>query len=123
MNLSIYLSFAENRRIQSLTLGISLLVFRQGGLGLWVYTQKTNTFSSRHIALYSALRRQNWAGLRPHHRHRSTLIAFRLPVHARRAHLKYSHTETLCTCFKKCLLFESVCVNQDCRKFIPPVSL
>lgn len=56
---------------------------------------KDDTRSSFHIALYSALRRQNCSGLRPHHLHRSTLIAFRLQARARRTRLKYSHAETL----------------------------
>lgn len=42
-----------------------------------------------------------WSGLRPRHCHISTLIAF--PVRVGRTHLKYSHTDTLCTCFCICV--------------------
>lgn len=56
------------------------------------------TCSVFHIALYSPLKRQKRSGLRPRRCHRSTLIAFGLSVRTGRTHLKYTHTETLCTC-------------------------
>lgn len=74
------------------------------------------TCSVFHIALYSPLKRQKRSGLRPRRCHRSTLIAFGLSVRTARTHLKYTHTETLCTCT---YVNVYVCVPQHCRKLHP----
>lgn len=73
------------------------------------------TCSVFHIALYSPLKRQKRSGLRPGRCHRSTLIAFGLSVRTGRTHLKYTHTETLCTC-TYVNEYVYVCVPQHCRK-------
>lgn len=70
------------------------------------------TCSVFHIALYSPLKRQKRSGLRPRRCHRSTLIAFGLSVRTGRTHLKYTHTETLCTCtYVNEYVYVCVCPN------------